>query len=274
MGADPVCGRRSLVGWPSAVHRVLSLVGPRVRTRRVHEADAARAALLERGGEGAPTRPHITGPASDGRARGGARRFIVAPPTDDAGVLQPAQLPPREAARAMSWCVARTVALLVRRQVHQPRRNVGLRLCFADGTSTVAYRETVVARGPAAEPALLLVRFRLRHVRRERAHALFRLESELNTILFAGFPGLISKLWFRADEQGRYRGLYEWDDPALAVGYARALSAVLALVSEAGSVDWVVIAGATRSDVSSLCSSAGGSPPAAWWLPVPRTATA
>ena len=50
------------------------------------------------------------------------------------------------------------------------------------------------------------VSFRLRRVRSERLHRLFRLESELNTILFAGFPGFVSKLWFVNDERGVYQG--------------------------------------------------------------------
>jgi hypothetical protein len=43
-------------------------------------------------------------------------------------------------------------------------------------------------------------------------HAAFRGESLLNTPLFAGFPGFVSKLWLANDGLGRYRGLYEWDD--------------------------------------------------------------
>jgi membrane protein len=59
----------------------------------------------------------------------------------------------------------------------------------------VVYRETVIDRPPALLPAVLVVSFRLRHVNRGWAHSLFRPESELNTVLFAGFPGLVSKLW-------------------------------------------------------------------------------
>ena len=47
--------------------------------------------------------------------------------------------------------------------------------------------------------------------------------------LFAGFPGLVSKLWLADDERGRYRGLYEWDGPQRAEAYARALWRVLGL---------------------------------------------
>jgi hypothetical protein len=58
-------------------------------------------------------------------------------------------------------------------------------------------------------------------------HAAFRRESLLNTPLFAGFPGFVSKLWLADDDLGRYRGPYEWDDPLLAENYARALWRVL-----------------------------------------------
>ena len=69
-----------------------------------------------------------------------------------------------------------------------------MRLHFSDGTSGRVYRETVIDRGATARPCVLVVEFRLRAVR-GRGHALFRWESLLNTLLFAGFPGLVSKLW-------------------------------------------------------------------------------
>jgi FAD binding domain len=61
-----------------------------------------------------------------------------------------------------------------------------------------------VERGATADPCVLVVEFRLRAVRR-RGHAVFRRESLLNTPLFAGFPGFVSKLWLADDERGRYR---------------------------------------------------------------------
>ena len=65
------------------------------------------------------------------------------------------------------------------------------------------------------DPCVLVVEFRLRAVR-GLGHAAFRRESLLNTPLFAGFPGFVSKLWLADDERCRYRGFYEWDDPGLA----------------------------------------------------------
>jgi hypothetical protein len=125
------------------------------------------------------------------------------------------------------------------------------------------YRETVVDRDATADPCVLVVEFRLRAVR-GRGHAAFRRESLLNTPLFAGFPGLVSKLWLADDERGRYRGLYEWDGPRLAENYARALWRVLALVSVPGSIHYVVLPGLRRDELLArpqvLADGAAG-----WW---------
>jgi hypothetical protein len=98
-------------------------------------------------------------------------------------------------------------------------------------------------------------------------HAVFRWESLLNTPLFAGFPGFVSKLWLADDERGRYRGLYEWDDPKRAEAYARALWRVLALVSVPGSIHYVVLPGLRRDELLDrpqvLAGAAVGA--AAWW---------
>jgi len=144
------------------------------------------------------------------------------------------------AVRALAGCFAATASLLWQRRLPLPTQRVGMRLHFADGTSARVYRETVVDRGATADPCVLVVEFRLRAVR-GRGHAAFRRESLLNTPLFAGFPGLVSKLWLADDERGRYRGLYEWDGSRLADDYARALWRVLALVSVRGSIHYVVL---------------------------------
>jgi hypothetical protein len=123
---------------------------------------------------------------------------------------------------AVTGCAASTARLLWQRRLHLPRGQVGMRLRFADGTSARVYRETVVGRHATGDPCVLVVGFRLRAVR-GWGHAAFRAESLLNTPLFAGFPGLVSKLWLADDQRGRYRGLYEWDGPARAEAYARAL---------------------------------------------------
>lgn len=106
-------------------------------------------------------------------------------------------------------------------------------------------------------------------------HAAFRVESELNTILFAGFPGLVSKLWLRHDQRGVYRGIYQWDGPERAVSYARAMWWILALVSEPGSVHYAVLPGLDRDEVlqdpgvvDALVAAPGG-----WWRPSVEGAT-
>ena len=172
----------------------------------------------------------------------------------------------RAAARALAACVAETARLLWQRRTHLPAQRVGMRLHFADGTSARVYRETVVDRGATVDPCVLVVEFRLRAVR-GRGHAAFRRESLLNTPLFVGFPGLVSKLWLADDERGRYRGLYEWDGPRLAENYARALWRVLALVSVRGSIHYVVLPGLRRDEVLDRSQGRDGAAAdaGAWW---------
>jgi len=169
--------------------------------------------------------------------------------------------------RAVARCALCTARLLAGHRLHLPGRHVGLRLCFADGTSARVYRETVADHGPVREPCVLVVGFRLRGVR-GWGHALFRWESLLNTPLFAGFPGFVSKLWLADDQRGRYRGVYQWDGPRRADSYARALWRVLALVSVPGSIHYIVLPGRYRDEVLSPAELVGGrepAGPAAWW---------
>ncbi|HEV8223377.1 MAG TPA: hypothetical protein VGQ05_24190 [Streptosporangiaceae bacterium] len=166
------------------------------------------------------------------------------------------------AVRALARCAARTVQLLRQGRLHLPAQRVGMVLRFGDGTSARVFRETVAERGTTQDPCVLVVEFRLRAVR-GWGHAAFRRESLLNTQLFAGFPGFVSKLWLAHDDRGRYRGLYEWDDPLLAEGYARALWRVLALVSVPGSIHYTVLPGLRRDEVLARPDLMGEG--AAWW---------
>jgi hypothetical protein len=170
-------------------------------------------------------------------------------------------LPAREAIVAVARCVITTMRLLATRRIRQPRDRVGEVLHFADGTSARVYRETVVPRADVTQPAALVVEFRLRWVRGDSAHALFRAESLLNTPLFVGFPGFVSKLWLTHDRGGFYRGVYEWDGAELAHAYARALWRILALVSDRDSIHYTVIPGSTRAEL--LASEPGQD--TAWW---------
>jgi hypothetical protein len=176
-------------------------------------------------------------------------------------------LPRGQAWRAVARCFVTSLVMLVRGQVHLSRKNVGRRLLFADGTTSPVYRETV-AEGRPAEPCLLVVSFRLRGIRRRQAHAIFRAESILNTPLFVGFPGFVSKLWLADDERGTYRGLYEWDGPERAEHYARSLWRVLALVSEKGSIAYQVVPGLSRDRAlaePALLARNDSSDDAGWW---------
>ena len=114
-------------------------------------------------------------------------------------------LPYPAALRAVARCAASTAWLLRQHRLRLPAQWVGTRLRFADGTSARVYRETVADRGATLDPCVLIVEFRLRAVR-GLGHAAFRRESLLNTPLFAGFPGFVSKLWLANDDLGRYRG--------------------------------------------------------------------
>ncbi|MEG3616759.1 hypothetical protein [Isoptericola haloaureus] len=194
-----------------------------------------------------------------------------------ASASRPAPRPaPRPAARPEAWravgrCAVASTSLLVRGRVRQPRSRVGRVVRFADGTQGRVYRETVVARVPA-EPCFLAVAFRLRWVHGPRGHAVFRAESLLNTPLFVGFPGFVSKLWLAADERHVYRGLYEWDGAGRAEGYARSLWRVLELVSERGSIDYRVVPGLTRDEALARLVPTGtgdAAPDDGWWRVVP-----
>jgi hypothetical protein len=152
------------------------------------------------------------------------------------------------ATKALGLSVLRTAGLLRQRSITQPTHHLGRSLAFADGTHGRVYRETVVRCAEADRPALLVVSFRLRGVR-GRGHDAFRAESLLNTPLFAGFPGFVSKLWLAHDENGVYRGVYQWSEPDRADAYVRALWWVLALVSERASIRYVVVPGLRVDDV-------------------------
>jgi len=181
-----------------------------------------------------------------------------------------APLPVRTAMRALARCAATTAVLLARHRIRLPRDHVGLRLQFADGTSARVYRETVVDRPPPREPCVLVVEFRLRGVR-GRGHAAFRAESLLNTPLFVGFPGYVSKLWLTHDQRGMYRGFYEWDGPALAEAYARALWWVLALVCQRSSIHHRVLPRLRRDDLlhdPAVLDSGSQNGAGQWWRPV------
>jgi hypothetical protein len=186
-------------------------------------------------------------------------------------------LPLAVATGALARCVCMSALLLARRRIRQPREHVGQRLHFSDGTAPIVYRETVVDSRPAGDPAVLVVGFRLRGVR-GWGHTVFRCESLLNTPLFVGFPGFVSKLWLTHDGHGLYRGLYEWDGQELAESYVRALWWVLALVSDLDSIHYEVLPGLGRDEVlrnpDVVDAVAPGGTDAWWRLTSPETLAA
>ncbi len=176
-------------------------------------------------------------------------------------------LPRGVAARAVVRCAVATAGLLARRRTHLPTAHVGRRLRFADGTTARVFRETVVDGEPADDPCLLFVEFRL-YLLRGRWHRLFLWECILNTPLFVGFPGLVSKLWLERDEEERYRGVYVWRDAPGSEFYARSLWRVLELVCPAGSIHYKVVPGVRRDAVLEDPQPLAAAFPedgAAWW---------
>jgi hypothetical protein len=121
-----------------------------------------------------------------------------------------------------------------------------------------------------ASPAVLVVSFRLRVLHGRAQHRLFRIESILNTPLFAGFPGYVSKLWLTHDQRGVYRGVYQWDGAGRAEEYARALWRVLALGSVPGSIHYRVLPGMRRDEFVRDPGAFGSTRVATgpdWWRP-------
>lgn len=176
-------------------------------------------------------------------------------------------LPFRIAVVDLARCIVRSAALIGRGAIRHPREVVGGRVTFADGTSARIYRETVIDHMPA-EPCALVIGFRLRGVR-GWGHPVFRVESLLNTPLFVGFPGFVSKWWLAHDEGGVYRGLYDWDGPERAASYARALWWVLMLVCVRSSIRWRVLPGVRRDDLVDVANRVTPtSEDDRWWRPV------
>jgi hypothetical protein len=169
-------------------------------------------------------------------------------------------------------CAATTIALVARGRLHQPAGRVGTRLTFADGTSARVYRETVAHRAPLGEPVVLVVTFRMWLLNGRCGRAYFRLVSQLNTLLFAGFPGFATKLWLAADGQGRYRGLYEWDGATAAAEYVRARWWPLAVISRRDSIEYRILPHRRRRDL--LTDGGPAETDRAWWRLIAVTDTA
>jgi hypothetical protein len=171
--------------------------------------------------------------------------------------------------RAFVGSVVATGRLAATGRLRSPRTYLASRLHFADGTTSFVFRETAVGDGDPADPAVLVVQFRLWALGRSPLlHALFRRECILHTPLFAGFPGFRAKLWASDTATGVYRGLYQWDGADQAANYAATLSRLLRPFSTRGSVRYHIIPGLRRDDVlgdPGLLSTEGAGEQGAWW---------
>jgi hypothetical protein len=144
-------------------------------------------------------------------------------------------------------CVVRTLVLLAHNEIALPDDNVGRMVGFGDGTRSEVYRETALRKRRREGLVLLVVRFQLRFIGSSRlAHWLFRLESLLNTVLFAAHRGFQTKLWMTDRQTWFYRGIYEWEGEEAAVEYAETLRVVLRPWVRRGSFAYRVIRGCSR----------------------------
>lgn len=102
-------------------------------------------------------------------------------------------------------------------------------------------------------------------------YAVARCVATSAVMLFAGFPGFVSKLRLAHDQHGTYRGVYQWDGAVRAERYARSLWRVLELVSRPGSIAYQVFPGVSRDDVLADPAVVDRCPPTgddAWSRPV------
>jgi hypothetical protein len=128
-------------------------------------------------------------------------------------------------------------------QLHLSPSRVGAAVALPDGRRFVVFRESTCEGVGGSQPVTLAVWFHLRgvpagaHLRRH----LFERLCILNTILFAGFPGYLVKLWMVDPSTADFAGLYAWRSAEEADTYGRYITAVLKPLSKAGSVGYRVL---------------------------------
>ena len=136
-------------------------------------------------------------------------------------------------------CLLVTIALLGRRRLHLRPGSIGQARYLPDGRRFDVYRETERTSDVAStEPVTLSVWFHLRGISggarvRQRA---FERVSLVNTMLFAGVDGFLTKLWMVDPATGDWAGLYTWDTAERADRYGRYITAVLRPFCRPGSV--------------------------------------
>jgi hypothetical protein len=156
-------------------------------------------------------------------------------------------LPIWAAARAVAKCAVNTAVLTAQRRLHLSKDHVGKSLQFADGTNSWVYRETVVDRPPTADPAVLVVGFRLRAVR-GRGHALFRPLSLLNTPCLSGSPGSCRSYGWRTTPAVSIAGSMSGTDPRWP-RTMRGRSGGCSLVSVPGTIHYQIAPGLQRDEL-------------------------
>jgi hypothetical protein len=151
-------------------------------------------------------------------------------------------LPPMRTLWLALGCAVRTTWLLARGSLHIDHSLDGRLAQLPDGRSFKIFRRTTcsASEDDENEPVVLSVWFHLRFVPAwaRRRRTLFERESILNTLVFAGFPGYVSKLWMVDPETNEFAGLYEWRGREAAERYARYITSVLRPLSSHGLVDW------------------------------------
>jgi hypothetical protein len=165
-----------------------------------------------------------------------------------------------------------TVLLLAHNEIALPDDNVGRVVGFGDGTRSQVYRETAMRKRRREGLVLLVVRFRLRFIGSSRlAHWLFRLESIMNTVLFAAHRGFQTKLWLTDRRTWFYRGIYEWEGEEAAVEYAETLRVVLRPWVQRGSFAYRLIRDRSRVEyLEGAEMEKRQEPDDAWWAAVGR----
>ena len=136
----------------------------------------------------------------------------------------------------------RTLRLIATGKLHRICHRAGDQVSLADGRRFVVFRATSCSASEGVadddENMSLEVWFHLRFV---PSHArvrrfLFERESILNTLLFAGFPGYMTKLWMVDPVTNDYAGLYSWSGRRNAERYATYITTLLGPLSTPGSV--------------------------------------
>jgi len=70
----------------------------------------------------------------------------------------------------------------------------------------------------------------------------------VNTLLFAGVPGYVTKLWMVNPTTSDYAGLYSWRSATEAESYGRYITSILRPLSARGSIGFNVVADRTLDE--------------------------